>query len=71
MQTHLPEESFSRVNAYDALGSYGIAPIGIVIAGPLAHHFGVNVILIATGTLTIIASLISLTVKSVRELTNA
>ena len=71
MQTHIPEASFSRVNAYDALGSYGIAPIGIVIAGPLATHFGVNTILMATGTLTFIAACASLTVKSVRNLSNA
>jgi MFS family permease len=70
MQTHIPEKSFSRVNAYDALGSYGIAPIGIVIAGPLAAHFGVSTILFATGTLTFIAACASLTVKSVRNLTN-
>lgn len=70
MQTHIPEESYSRVNAYDALGSYGIAPIGIVIAGPLAGLFGVDAILIATGTLTFIAACASLTVKSVRNLSN-
>jgi MFS family permease len=71
MQTHIPEESYSRVNAYDALGSFGIAPLGIVIAGPLAAHFGVNTILFATGTLTFIAACASLSVKSVRNLTNA
>lgn len=71
MQNHIPEESYSRVTAYDALGSYGIAPIGIVIAGPLASHFGVNTMLIATGTLTSISACASLTVKSVRNLTNA
>ena len=70
MQTHIPEESYSRVNAYDALGSFGIAPLGIVIAGPLASHFGVNTILFATGTLTFIAACASLTVKSVRNLSN-
>lgn len=70
LQSHVPEESYSRVNAYDALGSFGIAPLGIVIAGPLATHFGVNAILIATGTLTFIAACASLTVKSVRNLSN-
>jgi len=70
LQSHIPEESYSRVNAYDALGSFGIAPLGIVIAGPLATHFGVNSILIATGTLTFIAACASLTVKSVRNLSN-
>jgi MFS family permease len=71
MQNHIPEESYSRVSAYDALGSYGIAPIGIVIAGPLASYFGVSTMLIATGTLTLISACASLTVKSVRNLTNA
>jgi MFS family permease len=71
LQSHIPEASYSRVNAYDALGSYGIAPLGIVIAGPLANHFGVNTILFATGTLTLIAACASLTVKSVRNLSNA
>lgn len=71
MQSHIPEKSFSRVNAYDALGSFGIAPLGIVIAGPLAAHFGVNSILIVTGSMTFIAALASLTVKSVRNLSNA
>lgn len=70
LQSHVPEESYSRVNAYDALGSYGIAPIGVVIAGPLAAQFGVSNLLIATGTLTFIAACASLTVKSVRNLTN-
>ena len=41
------------------------------IAGPLANHFGVSTILIATGTLTFIAACASLTVKSVRNLSNA
>lgn len=70
MQNHIPEESYSRVSAYDALGSYGIAPIGIVIAGPLASYFDVSTMLIATGTLTLISACASLTVKSVRNLTN-
>lgn len=71
LQTHVPEESFSRVNAYDALGSYGIAPLGIIIAGPLASHFGVNAIIFATGAMTFIAACTALSVKSVRNLSNA
>jgi MFS family permease len=70
LQHHIPEESFSRVNSYDAVGSYGIAPLGIVFAGPLANHFGVSTMLWATGTITLVAALGSLTVRSVRELRN-
>ena len=70
LQSHVPEESYSRVSSYDTLGSFGIAPLGIVIAGPLAMHFGVNMILIVTGATTLIASVASLMVPSVRNLRN-
>ncbi|CAB5239857.1 unannotated protein [freshwater metagenome] len=68
MQTNIPEESYSRVVAYDAFGSYAIAPIGIAIAGPLAAHFGISEALWVTGALTLVSALLSLTVKSVRTL---
>ena len=70
LQSHVPEESYSRVSSYDTLGSFGIAPLGIVIAGPLAMHFGVNTILIITGATTLIAAVASLLVPSVRNLRN-
>jgi MFS family permease len=68
LQSHIPEESYSRVVAYDALGSYGLSPIGIAVAGPLAELFGVSTMLFITGALTLTAALATLTVKSVREL---
>jgi len=68
LQSHIPEESYSRVVAYDALGSYGLSPIGIAAAGPLAELFGVSTMLFMTGALTLTAALATLTVKSVREL---
>ncbi len=70
LQYHVPEESYSRVSSYDTLGSFGIAPLGIVIAGPLAMHFGVNSILLVTGLTTLIAATASLFVPSVRNLRN-
>jgi predicted MFS family arabinose efflux permease len=70
LQSHVPDESYSRVSSYDTLGSYGIAPLGIVVAGPLAMHFGVNTILFVTGLTTLIAAGLSLLVKSVRNLEN-
>jgi hypothetical protein len=68
MQTHIPEESFSRVAAYDAFGSFGIAPIGVAFAGPAAAYFGITTTLWATGILTFVAALASLSVKSLRTL---
>lgn len=68
LQTHIPEESYSRVVAYDAFGSFGLSPIGIAAAGPLAELFGVSTMLYITGSLTLLAALATLAVKSVREL---
>ncbi|CAB4757642.1 unannotated protein [freshwater metagenome] len=68
MQSHIPEESFSRVNAYDAFGSFALAPLGIVIAGPLAMYYGVHTILWITGGVTFVSALLALSVKSVRNL---
>jgi MFS family permease len=68
LQSHIPEESYSRVVAYDALGSFGLSPIGIAAAGPLAHAFGVSTMIYVTGSIALFAALASLTVKSVRGL---
>lgn len=68
MQTHIPEESFSRVSAYDAFGSYALAPLGIVIAGPLTLYYGVHTVLWVTGGLTVVSGLLAVLVKSVRNL---
>ncbi len=66
MQTHIPEESFSRVNAYDAFGSFALAPLGVVAAGPLAIYYGVHSVLWITGGITLVSALLVLLVKSVR-----
>ena len=68
MQTHIPEESFSRVSAYDAFGSFALAPLGIVVAGPLAMYYGVHEVLWITGGVTVVSGLLALLVKSVRNL---
>jgi MFS family permease len=68
LQAHVPEESYSRVVAYDAFGSFGLSPLGIAIAGPLAQAFGVSTMIYVTGSMTLFAALAALLVKSVREL---
>jgi MFS family permease len=42
LQQHVPSRVLSRVNSYDALGSFVFIPLGLVIAGPLAARFGVT-----------------------------
>lgn len=68
LQTHIPKESLSRVSSYDAFGSLILAPLGIVIAGPLVTEFGTtNVLHFYTG-LFFVALFAMLAVPSVRAL---
>lgn len=68
MQTNIPEQSYSRVVSYDAFGSYALAPIGIAFAGPLASWIGISHTLLVAASVSLIAALIPLALKSVREL---
>jgi MFS family permease len=68
MQTNIPEESYSRVVSYDALGSFAIAPIGVALAGPISEWIGTSRTLLAGGAITLIASMSPLFFKSVRDL---
>ncbi len=68
MQTHIPEESYSRVVSYDAFGSYALAPIGIAFAGPVASWIGTPHTLVIAASITLVAALLPLTLKSVRGL---
>jgi predicted MFS family arabinose efflux permease len=42
LQQHIPPESLSRVSAYDWMGSWLLAPLGVAFAGPLADAVGVS-----------------------------
>lgn len=68
MQTNIPEESYSRVVSYDVLGSFAIAPIGIALAGPLSEWIGTSKTLMIEGVIILVASLVPLLFRSVREL---
>ena len=68
MQANIPEESYSRVISYDALGSFALAPIGVAVAGPIAQAVGTSDTLIAAGAIVLVAALIPLAFKSVRNL---
>ena len=60
----------SRVNSYDALGSFVFIPLGLVIAGPLAARFGVTETLwgfLAIGLASIVAALLSRDVRNLRR----
>ncbi len=68
LQTHVPQESLSRVSAYDALGSVALGPIGLAVAGPAAAAFGAANALVVGGVLCGATSLGALALPSVRNL---
>jgi MFS family permease len=69
LQTHVPQESLSKVSAYDALGSVALGPLGLAAAGPAADAFGATNALLVGGTLCAATSLGALASPSVRSLT--
>ena len=68
LQTHIPKESLSRVSSYDAFGSLILAPLGIIIAGPLVTTFGTTTVLHFYTGLFFVALFAMLAVPSVRAL---
>lgn len=71
MQQHIPSESYSRVVSYDALGAYALAPIGLVIIGPIIEAIGVVQTSQLLAIITVLAVVTPVTFKEVRNLRNA
>ncbi|WP_214416587.1 MFS transporter [Sphaerisporangium fuscum] len=68
LQTHVPREALSRVSSYDALGSFCLGPVGIVVAGPLAEAVGTSTALVVFGVTLAASSAVTVMVPSVRHL---
>jgi len=68
MQSNIPRESLSRVTSYDAFGSLALAPLGLIVAGPITEKFGSATTLIAMGLIFIVVLAAILLVPAVRNL---
>ncbi|MGW2373093.1 MFS transporter [Kitasatospora sp. NPDC001683] len=68
LQQEVPEEMFSRVTAYDELGSYSLAPVGTALAGPAAAALGLSGALWACAALCLLLSAAVLVDPQVRRL---
>ena len=68
MQQEIPPAALSRVSAYDALGSFGLAPIGTAVAGPLANRLGASSVLATGGAAIIVITGAVLLVPEIRHL---
>jgi MFS family permease len=68
MQQEIPPAALSRVSAYDALGSYALAPLGTLIAGPLATAAGTSTVLTISGITILLLTAAVLCLPEVRGL---
>lgn len=66
VQRLVPEESLSRVSAYDWFGSLAFAPLGLVIWGPVAELAGTAGALWISGGISLVAAVLLLSVREVR-----
>lgn len=64
----IPEESLSRVSSYDYFGSLTFAPLGLLIAGPLATTVGLGHTLAGCAGLVVLATVAALLAPGVRSL---
>jgi MFS family permease len=64
----VPREALSRVSSYDALGSFLLRPVGLMIAAPLAIHFGYSKTLGAIGLVSLLVALAMVAVPEVRNM---
>ena len=65
---YIPAAKLSRVTSYDALGSFALGPLGLLLIGPVAAAAGVERTLIAAGLLVAAANIAALSTRSVRTL---
>jgi len=67
MQSNIPEDKLSRVYAYDWFGSLVFIPVGQTLAGPVSAVVGVPRTIVGSGLVVLVATLVALTVPSVRH----
>jgi MFS family permease len=68
MQQNIPERSLSRVSAYDWIGSFAFAPIGMALVGPVAEAVGTRQVFWYAAAYILLSTLGTLFVPSIRNL---
>jgi MFS family permease len=68
LHEHIPAEKLSRVSSYDALGSFVLGPLGLVVAGPIAAAIGTTEALVAAAGVIVLSTLLVLLVDDVRTM---
>lgn len=68
IQREVPEDVLSRVSSYDWFGSLAFAPLGLLVAGPVAAAIGVGRALAGCAALVLLATVGALLAPAVRNL---
>ena len=68
LATRIPSDKLARVSSYDVLGSMGAAPLGALIAGPVAAAVGVSATQFAAVGLIIVVSALCLIPRDIRTI---
>ncbi|MGW6796794.1 MFS transporter [Streptomyces chartreusis] len=71
IQREIPERALSRVSSYDWFGSLAFAPLGLLVAGPVAAAVGTGPALAGCAALIILATTTALSSPQVRTLRTA
>jgi MFS family permease len=71
IQREIPERVLSRVSSYDWFGSLAFAPLGLLIAGPIAAAVGTSRALAGCAALVVLATATALLSPQVRTLRTA
>jgi len=68
MQQNTPRDVLSRVASFDDLLSYGAIPVGQLLVGPAAAHWGGPTVILWSGIAYAASVLVPLTARAVRDL---
>ncbi|MFR9796038.1 MFS transporter [Streptomyces sp. MS06] len=68
VQREIPERALSRVSSYDWFGSLAFAPLGLLVAGPVAAAVGTGTALAGCAGLVVLATTAALLSPQVRTL---
>jgi hypothetical protein len=68
LQRHVRGDALARVNSYITLGAYGLGPIGLAAAGPIAAAVGTIPVLIAGAAWQAVTAGIMISLPAVRAL---
>jgi MFS family permease len=71
MQQEIPPSALSRVSAYDALGSFALAPVGAATAGTLQGSLGTSTVITLGGVLILVCTGAVLVLPEVRQFRRA